>query len=224
MRLSSSHQGIGMTSQRTRDRLVARLQEQGISSPEILSQIAQTPRHMFVDEALAHRAYEDTALPIGLNQTISQPFVVALMTQLLLVNKPQKVLEIGTGCGYQAAILAGLCEQVWTIERIAELSSKAVRRWRELRIRNVRSRVGDGYNGWSDQAPFDAIIVTAAAPQVPEGLVQQLTPNGRMVIPVGDDCQDLWVIERNQDEVIKTVHEPVNFVPMLPGILRSNGR
>lgn len=213
-----------MTSQRTRDRLVARLQEQGISSPEILSQIAQTPRHMFVDEALAHRAYEDTALPIGLNQTISQPFVVALMTQLLLVNKPQKVLEIGTGCGYQAAILAGLCEQVWTIERIAELSSKAVRRWRELRIRNVRSRVGDGYNGWSDQAPFDAIIVTAAAPQVPEGLVQQLTPNGRMVIPVGDDCQDLWVIERNQDEVIKTVHEPVNFVPMLPGILRSNGR
>ena len=176
------------------------------------------PRHLFVDEALAHRAYEDTALPIGLGQTISQPRIVGLMTQLLLERSPRRVLEIGTGCGYQTAILAGLCSEVWTIERMPELAKRANRILRELKVRNVRSRVGDGYLGWTEQAPFDAIMVTAAAPEIPPALLEQLAPAGRLVIPLGDAQQTLAVIDNEADGWVQTHHDAVRFVPLLPGV------
>lgn len=213
-----NQQGIGMTSQRTRDRLVARLAERGITDHAVLGQMAKIPRHLFIDEALAHRAYEDTALPIGLGQTISQPFVVAAMTALLLARQPAKVLEIGSGCGYQTAILAGLCREVWSIERIPTLARRAEQNLRELKIRNVRIKAGDGYEGWPDRAPFDAIIVTAAAPQVPPRLLEQLAPGARMVIPVGGAAQSLWVIDNEPDGLVQSEHDAVRFVPLLPGV------
>ena len=210
--------GIGMTSQRTRNRLVARLAEQGIQHAGVLNQIATVPRHLFIDEALAHRAYEDTALPIGFEQTISQPFIVALMTQLLLANGPRRVLEVGTGCGYQTAVLAGLCESVWSIERIEGLAARARLRLRELGLKQVRLRVGDGYQGWEAYAPFDGIIVTAAPKVVPPALLGQLAVGGRMVLPVGGSgMQELRVVERTADGCVESVHEYVRFVPLVEG-------
>jgi protein-L-isoaspartate(D-aspartate) O-methyltransferase len=211
-------QGIGMTSRRTRDRLAARLREQGISNERVLALIAETPRHIFIDEALAHRAYEDTALPIGHGQTISQPFVVALMTQLLMEVNPRRVLEIGTGCGYQTAILARLCDKVFTIERVEALVPRAQERFAALGLRNVISKVGDGHEGWEVHAPFDGIIVTAAPPQIPEKLLAQLAEGGRMVVPVGaEGVQQLKVIDRTPDGLEESTRESVRFVPLLTG-------
>ena len=210
--------GIGMTSQRTRDRLVKRLREHGISDQRVLDVIGAVPRHIFIDEAMAHRAYEDTALPIGHNQTISQPFIVALMTQALLNRPRERVLEIGTGSGYQTAVLAALVKRVYTVERIAPLIERARDRFRALKLRNVRVKYDDGNLGWPEQGPFDGIIVTAAARSVPEALLTQLNVNGRLVIPVGDDSvQQLKVIDRTEDGVREESLEYVRFVPLLRG-------
>ncbi len=212
--------GIGMTSERTRQRLVQRLQEEGVSNPQVLGVIAQTPRHIFIDEALAHRAYEDTALPIGLGQTISQPYIVARMTELLLDGGPRKnVLEIGTGCGYQTAVLAQLVGRVYTIERLKPLQEQARRRLAGLSLRNVEYRHGDGYLGWPEKAPFDAIIVTAAPPATPPALIEQLAEGGRLIIPVGSGsgAQDLLVIEKRSGQLHSAVMEKVRFVPLQPG-------
>jgi protein-L-isoaspartate(D-aspartate) O-methyltransferase len=210
--------GIGMTSQRTRDRLVKRLRERGIESEHVLDVIASVPRHIFIDEALAHRAYEDTALPIGRNQTISQPFIVALMTQALFNRPRASVLEVGTGSGYQTAVIAALAEKVYTVERIAALIERAEARLRALKLRNVRVRNADGNEGWTDQGPFDGIMVTAAARQVPEALYEQLAVGGRLVIPVGDEgMQNLLIIDRDEDGFTEQSLEVVRFVPLLRG-------
>jgi protein-L-isoaspartate(D-aspartate) O-methyltransferase len=212
-------QGIGMTSQRTRDRLVARLRDQGIVDEKILRHIASLPRHIFIDEALAHRAYEDTSLPIGHNQTISQPFIVALMTQLLTEVPRRKVLEVGTGSGYQTALLAGLCERVLSIERIKALMPKARERLSALSLRNIQMRHGDGYAGWPEHGPFDGILVTAAPPVLPEQLLEQLVIGGRLIVPVGDgNEQDLRVIDRTENGFVESVHDRVKFVPLLGGV------
>ena len=181
-----ARKGIGMTSARTRDRLVQRLRDQGIRDEAVLEQIRNVPRHLFVDEALASRAYEDTALPIGLGQTISQPYVVARMSEALLDGfKGEKVLEVGTGCGYQTAVLAKLVKKIFTIERIPELLRRARQRLRELDVYNVQFKPGDGWEGWPKYGPYDGIIVTAAPDEIPEKLLQQLAPGGRLIIPVG---------------------------------------
>ena len=216
-------EGIGMTSARTRDRLIGRLREQGIDNAEILARIRDVPRHLFVDEALASRAYEDSALPIGQGQTISQPYIVALMTQALLADgeqlrKPAKVLEIGTGCGYQTAILAPLVRQLFTIERLNGLLPATRQRLSALGISNVRYRHGDGLQGWPGQAPFDGIIVTAAPPSVPSILLEQLAPGGRLVIPVGPSGDQALV--RISQEASGPVRETlcrVSFVPLRGG-------
>ena len=211
--------GIGMTSQRTRDRLVNRLREEGIQDPAILETIREVPRHLFVDEALASRAYEDTALPIGHGQTISQPYVVARMTEALLDGRlMQKVLEIGTGCGYQTAVLARLVERVYSVERLAPLHQLAKERLRDLGITNVRLSLGDGNEGWPLHAPYDGIIVTAAPAGVPQPLLEQLSDGGRLVIPVGPEhAQRLRLIVRQGDDYDETPLDHVSFVPMLPG-------
>jgi len=211
--------GIGMTSARTRDRLVQRLVEQGIRSEAVLGRIRNVPRHLFVDEALASRAYEDTALPIGLGQTISQPYVVARMTEALLDGfEGETVLEIGTGCGYQTAVLAPLVRRIYTVERLPELLRRARRLLRELDLYNVQFRPGDGWEGWRKYAPYDGIIVTAAAPETPEKLLQQLAPGGRMVIPVGPaGCQDLLLVTRRSDHFEQTSLGAVSFVPLVQG-------
>jgi protein-L-isoaspartate(D-aspartate) O-methyltransferase len=210
--------GIGMTSQRTRDRLVQRLREHGIRDERVLAVIRDVPRHIFIDEALAHRAYEDTALPIGHGQTISQPFIVALMTQTLLDVPRARVLEIGTGSGYQTAVLAALVGRVYTVERIAPLLERARDRFRALKLRNVRTKYDDGNLGWADQGPYDGIIVTAAARVTPEPLIEQLAAGGRLVIPVGDErSQELKVIDRTDDGVREESLEYVRFVPLLRG-------
>ena len=215
-------QGIGMTSQRTRDRMVARLREQGILDERVLGAMAQVPRHIFIDEALAHRAYEDTALPIGQGQTISQPFVVAFMTQLLMQVSPRRVLEVGTGCGYQTAILARLVDKVFTIERIAALAPRAKARLDVLGARNVTDIVGDGYEGWAVQAPFDGIVVTAAPAAVPPKLLEQLAEGGRMILPVGaDDAQHLKVVDRTEDGFVEQTVDEVRFVPLMQGVHRG---
>ncbi|MEZ5558393.1 MAG: protein-L-isoaspartate(D-aspartate) O-methyltransferase [Pseudomonadales bacterium] len=207
-----------MTSRRTRERLVARLREKGITHQGVLDAIGAIPRHIFVDEALAHRAYEDTALPIGFGQTISQPFVVALMTQLLLSVPRRRVLEVGTGCGYQTAVLATLVPRLFTIERLAELQQRAEERLRALGHRQVRCRCGDGYVGWPSEGPFDGILVTAAPPRVPEALLEQLDVGGRMVIPVGEgDIQELQVIDRTERGLRTETVEYVRFVPLVKG-------
>ena len=211
--------GIGMTSARTRDRLVHRLVEQGIRSEVVLDRIRNVPRHLFVDEALASRAYEDTALPIGLGQTISQPYVVARMTEALLDGfEGETVLEIGTGCGYQTAVLAALVRKVFTVERLPELQRRARRLLRELDLYNIQFRPGDGWEGWRKYAPYDGIIVTAAAPETPEKLLQQLAPGGRMVIPVGPSgCQDLLLVTHRPDHFEERSLGAVSFVPLVQG-------
>lgn len=215
------HRGIGMTSQRTRERLIQRLYEEGLSNAHVLETIRRTPRHLFVDEALAHRAYEDTALPIGNNQTISQPYMVARMSELLLAAGPlDKVLEIGTGSGYQTAILAQLVERVFSVERIQNLQEKAKERLVQLNLRNVVFRWGDGWEGWNALGPYNGIIVTAAAANVPQALLDQLAPGGRLVIPVGaGDVQELLLIVREEDGFSRHVLDAVRFVPLLNGPL-----
>lgn len=212
--------GIGMTSQRTRERLVERLRAEGVSDPRVLERILNTPRHLFVDEALASRAYEDTALPIGKNQTISQPYIVARMTEALIEGGPlENVLEIGTGSGYQTAILAPLVKRVYTVERIEALLTLARSRFRTLKLMNVRTRHADGIEGWPYYAPFDGIIVTAAPEGIPLGLVEQLRPGGRMVLPIGTRQEQALVrVTRTQDGHHKELLERVIFVPMLGGV------
>ncbi len=215
--------GIGMTSQRTRERLVQRLYDDGLANTQVLDVILRTPRHLFVDEALAHRAYEDTALPIGHNQTISQPYMVGRMTELLLAAGPlDKVLEIGTGCGYQTAVLAQLVERVFTVERIQALQERAKERLQQLDIRNVVYRWADGWTGWNALAPYNGILVTAAASEVPQALLDQLAPGGRMVIPVGDGQgeQRLYLIENTEQGFVHHELDPVRFVPLLSGALQ----
>lgn len=212
--------GIGMTSRRTRMRLVQRLRDEGIKNEQVLSVIAETPRHIFLDEALSHRAYEDTALPIGFNQTISQPYIVARMTELVLDASPRRVLELGTGSGYQAAVLAQLVDEVYTVERIYPLLEKAVSRFKRLQLRNVYARHADGGIGWPENGPFDAIIVTAAPKDIPLELIRQLKEGGRMVLPLGDVSQSLTVITRRGDRYEQQDMESVLFVPFLPGVMR----
>ncbi|MEC8046221.1 MAG: protein-L-isoaspartate(D-aspartate) O-methyltransferase [Pseudomonadota bacterium] len=207
-----------MTSQRTRDRLVARLREQGIDNNEVLACMGAVPRHIFVDEAMAHRSYEDTALPIGHNQTISQPFIVALMTQLLCEVKPRQVLEVGTGSGYQTAVLSYFCHRLYSVERISALTKRAQKRLAAMSVKNTVLKHGDGYGGWEVHAPFDAIMVTAAPPAVPEALLDQLAVGGRLIVPVGDDAvQELIVIDRTKDGFLERVHDRVKFVPLVSG-------
>ena len=216
--MSPHIRGIGMTSQRTRDRLIERLREKGIRNERLLEVIRRTPRHLFVDEALSSRAYEDTALPIGFNQTISQPYIVARMTEVLLASSPQKVLEIGTGSGYQAAVLAQLVPRVYTVERIMALVPLARQRFRDLNLRNVNLKQSDGSWGWPQQAPFDAILVTAAPAEVPQPLLDQLAEGGRLVIPVGTGPgQTLAVITRTPDGFERENLEQVSFVPLVGG-------
>ncbi len=217
---NKQHRGIGMTSQRTRDRLIGRLQEGGITNKSVLEVIRNTPRHIFVDEALASRAYDDTALPIGHGQTISQPFVVALMTQALLRDGvPQRVLEIGTGSGYQAAVLAQLVKEVFTVERIEALITTARRRFQDLRLRNIRIKYSDGTLGWPDHAPYDAIVATAAPEGVPIALLEQLAVGGRLVIPVGGSgAQSLLLITRTESGYSDELLDKVSFVPMRAGM------
>lgn len=211
--------GIGMTSQRTRERMLVRLREQGIQDEVVLSAIGDIPRHIFVDEALSIRAYEDVSLPIGFGQTISQPYIVARMTEILR-NGAQlnKVLEIGTGCGYQTAVLSKVCKEVLSVERIRPLVMKARSHLRTLKCNNVKLDHADGSVGLDAFAPFDGIIVTAAASHVPQELLAQLAIGGRMIIPIGTSTQYLVLIERKAKEYIQTKLEAVKFVPLLGGI------
>ena len=212
--------GIGMTSARTRDRLVQRLREQGIASLAVLDRVRNVPRHIFVDEALGSRAYEDTALPIGFGQTISQPYIVARMTEALLeAGVPDNVLEVGTGCGYQTAVLAPLVARVNTIERIEPLLARARLRLKELGIRNVRFRHGDGTVGWKAHAPFDGILVAAAPLTVPEALIRQLRIGGRLIVPVGPEGeQELVRFTRRDQRLERESLGSVAFVPLVGGI------
>lgn len=209
--------GSGMTSERTRTRMIERLRQQGIQDEVVLSAIAAIPRHLFIDDALAHRAYEDDALPIGHGQTISSPYIVAKMIETLRGNQPLgRVLEVGTGCGYQAAVLSQVAKEVFSVERIAQLLDKVRARIWSLRIHNVRVAHADGYLGLAEVAPFDGIIVAAAAPSVPPRLLEQLAPEGRLVIPVGvGEHQQLRVIERQGEGFVERTLEPVKFVPLL---------
>jgi protein-L-isoaspartate(D-aspartate) O-methyltransferase len=216
--------GVGMTSQRTRDRLIERLQEQGVSNLEVLKVVSETPRHLFLDEALAHRAYEDTALPIGHGQTLSQPYIVARMTEVLLgaAGSLDKVLEIGTGSGYQTAVLSPFVKALYSVERIRPLQDKAKLILRKLGMNNVSFHHADGGLGFSKQAPYNAILSAAAPAQVPESLKQQLAPDGVLVIPVGEQEQILTLIVRkgDSDEFFEQTLEPVKFVPLLNGVTR----
>jgi protein-L-isoaspartate(D-aspartate) O-methyltransferase len=211
--------GIGMTSARTRDRLVQRLREQGIANLAVLDRIRNVPRHIFVDEALGSRAYEDTALPIGYGQTISQPYIVARMTEALLeAGAADNVLEVGPGCGYQTAVLAPLVARLYTIERIEPLLVRARERLKELGIRNVRFRHGDGTLGWKAHAPFDGILVAAAPLTVPEALVKQLRVGGRLLVPIGPEGeQELLRFTRREQGVLRESIGAVAFVPLLGG-------
>jgi len=213
--------GIGMTSQRTRARMVERLREQGIADERVLEALADVPRHLFVEEAFASRAYEDTALPIGFGQTISQPFVVARMIEVLIQGRELgKVLEVGTGCGYQAAVLARLAIEVYSIERIKELLERARGNLRELRLKNLRLAHGDGAAGMEKAAPFDSIILAAAAPRMPQALLPQLARGGRMILPLrerGADAQRLVLVERSRLGYAETLLDPVRFVPLQAG-------
>ena len=214
--------GIGMTSQRTRARLIERLREQGIKDEAVLAAMFEVPRHLFVDEAMASRAYDDVSLPINFNQTISQPYIVARMIEVLRGPDPHnsplnRVLEIGTGCGYQAAVLAQLAREVYTVERIQPLYERAKKQLRDLKIRNVSVRYADGSAGFPDAAPFDGIIMAAASPSLPVALREQLAVGGRMVLPVGVQEQWLYLIERDAHGFRETRLETVKFVPLLIG-------
>jgi protein-L-isoaspartate(D-aspartate) O-methyltransferase len=211
---------IGMTSARTRARMVERLREKGIADERVLAAMAAVPRHVFVESALASRAYEDTALPIGFAQTISQPYVVARMIELLLDGRsPGRALEVGTGCGYQAAVLASIFPEVYSIERIKALLERARRNLLALRLANLRLAHGDGYAGLEQAAPFHSVIVAAAAPRVPEALARQLAPDGRMILPLATAAggQRLLLIERRGRSYIQSELDPVHFVPMTAG-------
>ena len=213
--------GIGMTSQRTRERLIQRLVDQGISNTAVLDVIRTTPRHLFLDEAMAHRAYEDTALPIGHQQTLSQPYIVARMTELLLAAGPLKqVLEIGTGSGYQTAVLAQLVENVYSVERIRPLQYKAKQRLRQLKLYNVQTKHADGHMGWEDKGPYDGIISTAAPEEIPQELLRQLATGGRLVIPVGGSTQHLQLVTRTHEGFETEIVEAVRFVPLCSGTVR----
>lgn len=245
--MSHRHDGIGMTSARTRERLVGRLRESGIRDERVLEAMRTVPRHLFVDEALAHRAYEDTALPIGQGQTISQPYIVARMTELLLADMPagsvpgepgsaaasvpgdrartpparRRVLEIGTGSGYQTAVLCAVTDEVYSVERIEPLLRSARRGLQQLNFRNFRLRHADGQLGWQEYALYDAILITAAAAEIPSALFDQLVPGGRIVAPVGQaDRQELVVVQRNAGGEVREIIELVNFVPLLAGTSR----
>lgn len=216
--MNKSLNGIGMTSQRTRARLIERLREQGIKDEAVLAAMFEVPRHLFVDEALASRAYDDVSLPINYNQTISQPYIVARMIEVLRANAPLgRVLEIGTGCGYQAAVLAQLAREVYTVERIKPLYERARKQLNDLKIRNVNVRYADGTAGLPESAPFDGIIMAAAAPALPAVLREQLAVGGRMVLPVGTQEQWLYLVERDARGFCETRLEPVKFVPLLIG-------
>ena len=219
--MSAWQSGIGMTSQRTRARMVERLRAEGINDETVLDVMGILPRHIFVDEALASRAYEDPPLPIGYGQTISSPYIVARMTELLLAgtSKLGKVLEIGTGCGYQTAVLAKFCQEVYSLERIAPLLEKARANLRQLKITNVKFKHSDGNIGLPAAAPFDGILMAAAASHVPRDLVEQLAVGSRLVLPVGTAEQFLYVITKTADGYDETRHEAVRFVPLLPGIV-----
>ncbi len=217
-----------MTSQRTRERLISRLRDEGIENQQVLDAIRDTPRHLFVDEALAHRAYEDTALPIGFSQTISQPYIVARMTELALsLGVPGRLLEIGTGCGYQTAVLAQLVPRVFSVERIEPLLDRAIENLAQIGISNVVCRLADGKMGWEDRGPYNVILSAAAPEQVPAELLEQLAPEGMIIIPVGrEGKQMLTVVQRKDDgkadarDYQSYEIEPVRFVPLLSGISR----
>lgn len=218
--MNAQIEGIGMTSRRTRMRLVQRLRESGIESDKVLEVIGQIPRHIFLDEALSHRAYEDTALPIGYSQTLSQPYIVARMTELLLAHEPTRVLELGTGSGYQTSVLSQLFKEVYSVERIRPLQERARDRLRQLNIRNVMLKHADGGMGWPDRGPFDGIIVTAAPVDVPKELLEQLADGGVLIAPVGEHEQVLVEIVRRGDNFERRELEPVKFVPLLGGVVR----
>jgi protein-L-isoaspartate(D-aspartate) O-methyltransferase len=213
--------GIGMTSARTRERLVQRLQESGIRDVAVLNAMRHVPRHLFVDEALASRAYEDTALPIGHNQTISQPYTVARMSELLFAEGARRVLEVGTGSGYQTAVLCAIAAEVYSVERIEPLLNSARRRLQEIGCRNYRLRVADGSMGWEEYGPYDAIVVTAAAAEVPSALLGQLSAGGRLVVPVGNAVlQELLLVRNSPDGLITERLEIANFVPLIQDVSR----
>lgn len=216
--MDSRHLGIGMTSQRTRLRMVERLREQGIRDEIVLTAMAEVPRHIFVDEALQSRAYEDLSLPIGFGQTISAPLTVARMVELARAGRHlNRVLEVGTGCGYQAAVLSRIAKEVYSVERIAALLGKARRNLRELRFANIKLKHADGQQGLEQMGPFDAIVMAAAATVIPEALTAQLEIGGKLVLPIGTKEQRLMVVERTERSLVETVLEVVNFVPLLPG-------
>ena len=218
------HSGIGMTSARTRDRLIERLRTEGITHEAVLERIRTTPRHLFVDEALASRAYEDTALPIGFGQTISQPYIVALMTAEMISDlqpgeKLGKILEVGTGCGYQTAVLAPFVQHIYSLERIRPLYQRAKERLRTLDINNVTLRYADGWRGWQSQAPFDGILIAAAAQEIPQELLAQLDDGGRLIMPVGSrGGQGLVCVTRDGDDFQQRALGLVSFVPLVAGI------
>ena len=218
--MTAQLEGIGMTSRRTRMRLVQRLREGGIESDRVLEVIGQVPRHIFLDEALSHRAYEDTSLPIGHGQTLSQPYIVARMTELLLAHAPQRVLELGTGSGYQTAVLSQLFPEIYSVERIRPLQDRARDRLRQLNVRNVLLKHADGGMGWPERGPFDGIIVTAAPVEVPRELLDQLADGGVLIAPVGEDNQVLVEIIRKGNRFERHNLEPVHFVPLLGGVIR----
>jgi protein-L-isoaspartate(D-aspartate) O-methyltransferase len=217
--MSTSHTGIGMTSQRTRMRMVDRLRQQGIRDEIVLSVMGEVPRHLFVDEALASRAYDDVSLPIGFGQTISHPYTVARMTELARAGHDlNKVLEIGTGCGYQCAVLARVAKVVHSVERLVQLTAKARKHLRDARVLNARLRHGDGHAGMPTEAPFDLILMTAATTHVPKALLEQLAVGGRMIFPMSKgEEQHLWVIERTAASYTEKRMDAVKFVPLLPG-------
>lgn len=213
------HTGIGMTSKRTRQRMVERLRAAGISDETVLSAMLEVPRHLFVDEALATRAYEDVSLPIGFGQTISHPYTVARLCEIVREGRVLgRVLEVGTGCGYQAAVLSRLAKEVYSVERIAPLLSRARVRLREIQYRNIRVKHADGQHGLEKAAPFDAIVMAAAAAQIPDALTNQLAIGGRLVLPLGIDDQRLLIVRRTEAGLEQETLDEVNFVPMLAGV------
>ncbi|MDR5901702.1 protein-L-isoaspartate(D-aspartate) O-methyltransferase [Halomonas icarae] len=221
-RLAELVRGVGMTSQRTRDRMLERLAAQGIRDTRVLETMGREPRHLFLDEALSHRAYEDTSLPIGYGQTLSQPWMVARMTELVLQASPQRVLEVGTGSGYQTLILSRLVPELWSIERINALQRRAAERLRLLGAKNTHLRLADGGHGWEEAAPFDVILLTACASELPPALLGQLTEGGVLIAPLSDarGCQWLTRIQRQDDQFEKQRLESVRFVPLLEGVIR----